>query len=121
MGPFPGSGLPGNSAGFPVRLDLVVGTGKLERDGTNLIDFVFTNIGDEPIKLPVSVDQNIPHPTHVLTLYITMGGRFAVSSITGAEAYGESGNSQTFCLLARGNAMRVHASTRFRIHREPTR
>jgi hypothetical protein len=115
MGPFPGSALPGHSAGFPVRLDLVVGTGKLEGDGTKMIDFVITNIGDEPIKLPVSVNQDIPHPTHVLTLYITIGGRFAVPPITSAEVYGESGNSQTFCLLARGNAMRVHASTRFRM------
>lgn len=114
MGPFSGSALPGHSAGFPVRLDLVVGTGKLERDGTKLIDFVITNIGDEPIKLPVSVDQNISH-THVLTLFLTMGGRFPVNNITSAEVYGESGNSRTFCLLAPGNAMRVHASTRFRL------
>jgi hypothetical protein len=119
QGPFPGSALPGHSAGFPVRLDLVVGTGKLERDGTKLIDFVITNIGDEPIKLPVSVDQNIPH-THVLTLYLTMGGRFPVNPITSAEIfpvnpitttsaeiYGESGNAQTFCSLAPGKAMRV--------------
>jgi hypothetical protein len=115
VGPSPGSNLPGHSAGFPVRLDLVVGTGKLEGDGTKLIDFVISNIGDEPIKLPVSVDQNMPH-THVLTLYLTVvGGSLPVDHITSAEIYGENGNSQTFCLLAPGKAMRVHASTRFRL------
>jgi hypothetical protein len=35
--------LPGHSAGFPVRLDLILRTGKLEPDGTKLIDFVITN------------------------------------------------------------------------------
>jgi len=115
MGPFPGSALPGHSTDFPVRLNLMVGTGKLEGDGTKLIDFVITNIGDEPIKLPVSVDQNMPH-THVLTLYLTVvGGSLTVDDITSAEIYGESGTSQTFCLLAPGKAMRVHASTRFRL------
>jgi hypothetical protein len=113
-GPFPGSALPGHSAGFPVRLDLMVGTGKLEGDGTKTIDFVITNIGDEPINLPVSVDQNIPS-THVLTLYLTMDGSFRETPDTSAEVHGESGNSQTFCLLSPGEAMRVHASTRFRL------
>jgi len=114
QGPFPRSALPGHSAGFPVRLDLVVGTGKLERDGTKLIDFVITNVGDEPLKLPVSVDQNITH-THLLTLYLTMDGRLSASPITSAELYGKSGDSQTFRLLAPGTAMRVHASTRFQL------
>jgi hypothetical protein len=58
-GPFPGSDLPGHSVGFPVRLDLVVATGKLEPNSTTLIDFVITNIGAEPIRLPFSV---LPHP-----------------------------------------------------------
>jgi hypothetical protein len=92
----------------------MVGTGKLEGDGTKSIDFVITNIGDEPITLPVSVDQNMPS-THVLTLYLTMGGSFPENANTSAEVYGESGNSQTFCLLFPGKAMRVHASTRFRL------
>jgi hypothetical protein len=115
LGPTPGSDLPGHSVGFPVRLDLMLGTGKLEADGTELIDFVLTNIGGKPIKLPVSIDWNIPR-THVLTLYLTVvGGSFPVDHLTSAELFGGSGNSQTFFQLAPGKAMRVHASTRFRL------
>ncbi len=115
MGPFPGSSLPGHSAGFPVVLDLVIGTGKLGEDGRGLIDFVITNIGDRPIRLPVSVGQNIPY-THVLTLYLTLvSGGGPVDHTTSAEIYGDNGDSQSFCLLAPGKAVRVHASTRFRL------
>jgi hypothetical protein len=115
MGPTPGSDLPGHSARFPVRLDLLLGTGKLEADGTQLIDFVLTNIGGKPIKLPASIDWNMPK-THVLTLYLTVGREsFPVDHLTSAELFGGSGNSQTFCLLAPGKTMRVHASTRFRL------
>jgi hypothetical protein len=86
---------------FPVRLDLVLGTGKLEADGTKLIDFVITNIGAKPITLPVSIDWNIP-TTHVLTLYLTVvGGSFPVDHLTSAELFGGSGNSQTFFMVRR--------------------
>jgi hypothetical protein len=115
LGPAPRSDLPGHSAGFPVRLDLVLGTGLLEADGTKLIDFVITNIGGKPIKLPVSIDWNV-QKTHVFTLYLTVpGGSFPVDHLTSAELFGGGGSSQTFCLLAPGKAMRVHASTRFRL------
>jgi hypothetical protein len=103
-GPFPGSVVPGHSVGFPVRLDLMSATGKLEPNGTTLIDFVITNIGAEPIKLPFSVDQNISH-THILTLYLTSdaieGGRFSngeemfPAQSTSAELYGQSGDPET--------------------------
>jgi len=115
LGPTPRSDLPGHSAGFPVRLDLVLGTGMMEADGTKLIDFVITNIGGKPIKLPVSIDWNA-QKTRVLTLYLTAaGGSFPVDHLTSAELFGGSGSSQTSCLLAPGKAMRVHASTRFRL------
>jgi hypothetical protein len=103
-GPFPGSVVPGHSVGIPVRLDLMSATGKLEPNGTTLIDFVITNIGAEPIKLPFSVDQNISH-THILTLYLTSdaieGGRFSngeemfPAQSTSAELYGQSGDPET--------------------------
>ncbi len=109
-GPFPGSALPGPSVGFPVRLDLVVATGKLEPNGTALIDFTLTNIGAEPIRLPFSVDQNISH-THVLTLYLTsdaiVGGHFSngermlAIQRTSAELYGQSSDAKTFFCLRR--------------------
>lgn len=121
-GPFPGSALPGHSVGFPVRLDLLVPTGKLEPNGTTLIDFVITNIGTEPIKLPFSVDQNISH-THILTLYFSSdaivdghfnnGERAGAITPTCAELYGQSGDPRTFYVLAPSKAIRVHASTRF--------
>ena len=115
FGPTPGSDLPGHSAGFPVRLDLALGTGNLEADGTKLIDFVITNTGGKPIKLPVSIDGKIPQ-TQVLTLYLTVaGGSFPADHLTSAELYGGSEDSQTVCLLAPGKAMRVHASTQFRL------
>ena len=122
-GPFPGSA-PGHSVGFPVRLDLLVPTGKLEPDGTTLIDFVITNIGADPIRLPSSVDQNISH-THVLTLYLSSdaivpgyfsnGERMFASTPTSAELYGQSDDPQTFYVLAPSKAIRVHASTRFEL------
>ena len=115
LGPTPGSDLPGHSAGFPVRLDLALGTGNLEADGTKLIDFVITNTGGKPIKFPVSIDWKIPQ-TQVLTLYLTVaGGSFPADHLTSAELYGGSEDSQTVCLLAPGKAMRVHASTQFRL------
>jgi len=108
--------------GFPVRLDLVIAKGKLEPNGTTLIDFIITNIGAEPIKLPFSVDQNISH-THILTLYLTSdaivdghfsnGERMLAIQPTSAELYGQSGDPRTFYLLAPSKAIRVHASTRF--------
>ena len=57
----------GHSAGFPVRLGLLVPSEKLKPDSSMLIDVVITNIGSEPIELPVSVDQNMSG-IQVLTL-----------------------------------------------------
>jgi hypothetical protein len=123
-GPFPGFALPGHSVGFPVRLDLVVATGKLEPNGTALIDFTITNIGAEQIRLPFSVDRNISH-TEILTLYLTSdaiveghfsnGERMFAIQPTSAELYGQNGNPQTFYSLAPSKAIRVHASTRFEL------
>ena len=115
MGPFPASNYPGHSLGFPVVLKLVIATGKLEKNGTGLVDFVITNVGNKAIRLPASADQNIPH-TQVLTLYISGArGNGPVDLITSAEMYGDDKDHQTFCFLAPGRAMRVHASTRFRL------
>jgi hypothetical protein len=95
--------------GFPVRLDLVVATGKLEPNGTALIDFTITNIGAEPIRLPFSVDQNISH-TEILTFYLTSdaivdghfsnGERMLAIQPTSAELYGQNGDPKTFYSLA---------------------
>jgi predicted alpha-1,6-mannanase (GH76 family) len=121
-GPFPGSPLPGHSPGFPVRLD-VVATGKLEPNGTTLIDFILTNIGAEPIRLPFSVDGNISSPRHILTLYMTSdaieyghfqrGEPILPFQPISADLYAQSDDPNAFYLLAPSKAIRVHASTRF--------
>src|SRR5438105_934966 len=54
-GPFPGSSSSGHSAALPIRLELRIPTGELRPNGTTLVDFIITNIGAEPIKLPSSV------------------------------------------------------------------
>jgi hypothetical protein len=123
-GPFPGSPLPGHSPGFPVRLD-VVASGKLEANGTTLIDFIITNIGTEAIKLPFSVDGNTSLPRDILTLYLTSdaieygqlqsGESMLPFQPTSAELYAQRGDPKTFYLLAPSKALRVHASTRFRV------
>src|SRR3974390_3284657 len=69
-GPFPGSTAPGHSAGLPIRLELLIPTGKLRSDGTVLVDFMITNIGTDPLALPSSTDQNLGG-TEILTLWLT--------------------------------------------------
>jgi len=123
-GPIPGSATPGHSASFPLRLDLIA-TGKLEPNGESLIDFIITNIGAEPIKLPFSPDGNISSLRTVLTLYLTsdaIGYGYLVSGEPilpfqpiSAELYGQSGNPKSFYSLAPGKTIRVHTSTRFRV------
>src|SRR2546427_13217321 len=54
-GPFPGSATPGHSAGFPMRLDMEFPTTKVASQGSVLVDFMLTNVGSEPVKLPCSV------------------------------------------------------------------
>jgi predicted alpha-1,6-mannanase (GH76 family) len=123
-GPFPGSALPGHSTGFPIRLDLIA-TGKREPDGTSLIDFMITNIGAEPIKLPLSLDGNISSPRTILALYFTSdaieyghlvgGAPILPFQPISAELYAQSGDLKSFDSLAPGKTLRVHASTVFEL------
>src|ERR1700739_2082700 len=53
-GPFPGSASPGYSAVLPIRLQLLIPSGEMRSDRKTFVDFVITNIGAEPIKLPCS-------------------------------------------------------------------
>jgi hypothetical protein len=128
-GPFPGSIVPGHSAGLHIRLDLLIQTPALRPDGTVFVDFVLTNVGTEPISLPSSIDQNIGQKTSVLTLWLTSDGLRGQTVkdqqtgtvfksevvVTSAELYGRSGNSQSFNVLAPGTSMRVHASSRVQL------
>jgi hypothetical protein len=123
-GPFPASALPGHSAGFPLRLD-VVAPGKLEANGTTPIDFIVTNIGAEPIKLPISFDGNNSSPRNILTLYLTSDaieyGHFQSGEPvlawqpTSVELYARSGDPKSFYSLSPGKAIRVHAYMGFAV------
>jgi hypothetical protein len=136
-GPFPGSATPGHSTGLPIRLDLLVPTGELTPQGTALIDFRITNIGSEPITLPISIRQGslLPKPPNTeytmdwLTLWFTsdaitdeyldlkgLDGQIhrlkTESPATSAELYGRSDDPQTFYSLAPNKSIVVHASSR---------
>lgn len=136
-GPFPGSATAGHSRDLPVRLDLLIPTGELRSDGTLLVNFRITNIGNEPIALPVSIDQGsfLPQPPiteftmDVLTLWLTsdairdeyleVKGREGQvrrlkteSPTTSAELYGRSDDAQTFHALPPNQSIIVHASSR---------
>lgn len=138
-GPFPGSVTPGHSTDFPVRIDLLLPTGEVRPDGTVLVDFRITNIGDEPITLPISIRQgNLPpnepevgYTVDVLTLWLTgpeaikeeylagyLGdpkyGRLykSESPETSVELYGRSDDPQSFQVLPPKQSIMVHASSR---------
>jgi hypothetical protein len=124
-GPFPGSSSPGHSAALPIRLELLVPTGKLRSDGTILVDFIVTNVGAMAITLPSSTDQNLGG-TEILTLWLTSDavkdayvdlktGRplklFGVVE-TSAELYSRTDETKSVHLLAPNETMQVHASSR---------
>jgi len=124
-GPFPGSANSGHSAGLPIQLEIQIPTGELRPDGTTLVDFIITNVGTEPIRLPAAVDQNMER-TDVLTLWLTSDGikdlylkdqqtgRLTKVEIvaTSAELYGRSNDPRTFHVLTPNETIRVHASSR---------
>jgi hypothetical protein len=128
-GPCPGSATPGHSAGLPIRLELLSPTAKLRSDHTVLVDFIITNVGSEPLTLPVSVNQNSGSDT-VLTLWLTSdairaqyakdqetGRQFEVEIVgTSAELYGLSNNPRTLHTLGPNESFRVHASSRVQLN-----
>jgi hypothetical protein len=125
-GPYAGSTNPGHAADLPIRLELFLPTNELRSDQTALVDFIITNVGTEPVTLPISVDQNTEDETSVLTLWLTSdairaqyakdqqtGRVFKVEIVgTSAELYGGSNNRRTLHVLAPNESCRVHASSR---------
>jgi hypothetical protein len=125
-GPFPGSASPGHSAGLPIRLELVLSTSTLRSNGPTPIDFIITNIGTEPFKLPCSI--KIPkegYPEEALTLWVTSdafedqyfrdatsGRRVKIMDVVGisAELDGISDDPKSFNVLTPNQSIRVNAS-----------
>jgi hypothetical protein len=123
-GPFPGSTAPGHSAALPIRLELLIPTGKLRSDGTILVDFSITNVGTDPIALPSSTDQNLGG-TEILTLWLTSdavkdayvdlkGRPIKMLGVveTSTELYSRTGDNKNVHVLAPNETIRVHASSR---------
>lgn len=124
-GPFPGSPAPGHSAGLPIRLELLIPTGKLRSDGTVLVDFMITNIGTDSIALPSSTDQNLGG-TEILTLWLTSDAvKDAFLALktgrpvkwlgvveTSAELYSRTDDDKNVHVLTPNKTIRVHASSR---------
>jgi uncharacterized protein YigA (DUF484 family) len=98
-------------------------------DGALLVDFVITNIGTEPIRLPTSVNRNLEHQTAVLTLWLTSdaikdeylrdttSGRVVKIEIVGtsAELQGNGDDPHSFFQVAPNKTVRVRASSRVRL------
>ena len=121
-GPFPGSANPGHSAGLPIQLKLQIPISELRHDGTTFVDFIITNIGTEPLKLPSSA-AIFNSPGEELILWLTSdaiknqygrdisSGRPFKIAIVGisAELDSDNGEPKSFYVLAPNRSIRVHA------------
>ena len=131
-GPFPGSYSAGHSVGLPISLELLIPSGELSREGTVLVDFLITNIGSDPIRLPSSIRQpsRMDRPYSLLSLWLTgdalvrlyavdkqTGRLFEIKSeMTSAELYDDSDNAGNSALLRPGASMLVHASSQVQLN-----
>jgi|SRR5579862_4325668 len=133
-GPSPHSATPGHSIGLPIRLELVIPTGEVRNDGTILVDFIITNVGNGSIAIPSGIRQgdllpkapSTEYMLDCLTLYLTLdairdqylkdinSGQLVKVEIVGtsAELYGRSDDPESFHVLAPNETVRVHASSR---------
>jgi hypothetical protein len=128
-GPFPSSISPGHSTHLPIRLELRIPNGPLQADGTTLVDFVITNIGNDAISLPTSIKESDGPSSYVLTLWFTSdavkdayfkdtaSGRPVKIEIvsTSTELYGRRNDPHSFLLVAPNQSVKVHASSRVQL------
>ena len=107
-------------------------SGPLQPDGTALVDFVITNMGDKDdvILLPSSIKEGDGPSSYVLTLWLTSdavkeeyfkdaaSGRPVKVEIvsSSAQLYGRSNDPHSFLSLAANQSMKVHASSRVQLH-----
>jgi hypothetical protein len=110
MGTFPA---PHRSSAFPIHLDLVIPSGRLDQNDTSLFVFVLTNVGPHSVRVPISIDVQSKR-THVLILGITSeDGRFQGLVPPCAELFGQNDNPATFVRLLPGRSLVVHAPSRY--------
>lgn len=123
-GPFPSSAQPGHSAGLPIRIELQIPTRKLQPNGTIPVDFIITNIGRDPIRLPLSVHL-LNGSREALTLWLTSdaindqyfrdlnSGSFVKMEFVpiSAELDETDDKPGSFSILAPNHSVRVHASS----------
>jgi hypothetical protein len=123
-GPFPGSASAGHSAGFPIRLELLIPSSRLQPDGITTVDFVITNIGTESVKVPSAVVLFDSAPRESLTLWLTSDwikkqylrdqrtGHLVEIGIVWISAELDGGDDpKSFSSLAPSTSIRVHASS----------
>jgi hypothetical protein len=124
-GPYPGSATPSHSAGLPIQIKLLIPSNDLRPDRSTLIDFLITNVGTDPIRLPSSVVLFNSEPRQALTLWLTSDGirdqyfkdiqsgrliKIEMVSIS-AELDAASDEPGSFYVLAPSKSIRVHASS----------
>jgi hypothetical protein len=127
-GPFPGSTSPGHSAGLPIRLELRIPTQELLPNGSTVVDFIITNIGTEPIKLPSSIVLfNSPRarlslwvtPDAVKDQYLTDPKTGRVSKMFPIEGIAAeldaSDDPNSFYVLPPNKSIQVHAPSGFQL------
>jgi hypothetical protein len=121
-GPFPGSAIPGHSSGLPIHLALQMPSRELQPDGATLVDFLVTNAGTEPLKLPVSTDCRLEF-TDVLSLWFSSDAikdQFFIDQETGRQVKmevvpvsavlcGRSNDPGTFRMVTPNETFRVRA------------
>jgi hypothetical protein len=125
-GPFPGSPIPGHSPALPISIELQVPDSKLRSDGTIDVDFIITNIGTEPIKVPSRLKgpedlKTFYERTKVLTLWLTsdaikssflVGSNIKIDAVPlGAQLYGWDDDPTSFYTLAPNKSILVHTSS----------
>jgi hypothetical protein len=103
--------------------------GPLQPDGTTLVDFVITNIGDDMLLLPSSLNEDNGPSSYVLTLWLTSDAtkeEYFKDTASGlpvkveivsasAQLYSRSNAPHSFLFVGPNQSMKVHASSRVQL------
>jgi hypothetical protein len=137
-GPIPKS-VAGFTGHFPIALKLVPNLSTYQADGAVAVEYQLTNLGSEPLQLPIRADQGPltdlngkkPFSVTILTLYIsspdgpnplvTLSNQPTPPTLASATSpvlegqtflYARKGFDESWCSLAPRSTMRVTAKTR---------